>query len=570
MKITSDGKSRGVFAFDYDPALVDVARGIPGHRKFNRETKQWEFKLSRASLDYLRSKLPDIPMCAATERYLDKCREKDQQALKARSEAEGITAESIRDYRFKTAPFNHQAEVFLRSRDLESFALLMEQGTGKTKVALDTIAYLHVNGRCDSVLVVTPNSVKTNWITDEIPNHLPDYVEVRAAYWESTPKKAERHALERLFEPFAGLRVLTMNHEALSHERPVKFAERFLKTAMKSMVIIDESTSIKTPGKKRTRAAIRLGKMADYRRIMTGTPVTKSPIDLYSQFAFLDPDILGHSSFYSYRNEYCVMGGYEHKQIISYKNLDQLTARIEAYSYRKLKKDCLDLPEKLYQRLKVPLTPEQKALYDEMAADMRVQLGEEKITATIALTKLLKLQQITSGFITDDEGNKRVIAGKNQRLAALVELLENHGGKAIIWSRFTHDIETITEELNRQFGAGAARAFYGAVKSEERTEIRQEFQKQDSALQFFVGNPQAGGTGLTLTEANLVVYYANSFDLEHRLQSEDRAHRIGQVRNVTYVDIIAPGTMDAKIVQALRDKKGIADMINQDGVSDWI
>jgi len=532
--------------------------------------KVWEFKLSKAALQYLQQQIPNVSLCPNTAQYLADIEAKERAARLARSRSEGATAAEVRDYRFKTTPFDHQVEAFLRSRDLPAFALFMEQGTGKSKVIVDTIAYLHAKGELDTVIIAAPNSVKTNWVFDELPTHMPAFVEYTAAYWESAPNKAEKKELEQLSDP-SPLRILVVNIEALSTARAANFALSFIKSGMKTMLVVDESSRIKTYSAARTKTCRKLAKHATYRRILSGTPITKNPLDLYAQLTVLDDSILGFSSFYSYRNRYCIMGGYENKEVIAYQNLDELVENIAPFNYRVLKRDCLDLPDKIYQKLAVKHTPEQKRAYKEMREFMFTKLeGETEISASIALTQIAKLQQINSGFMTDENGVPVPIAGKNPRLDALLELLEQHGGKAIIWSRWRYDIEVITSALKGKYGEGAAAAFYGPVSTTDRTDIRQRFQDSGDELRFFVGHPAAGGIGLTLTEANLVVYYSNDFSLESRLQSEDRAHRIGQVENVTYVDIATPGTVDTKIVSALRSKKDIADRITQDGVSQWI
>jgi len=397
---------------------------------------------------------------------------------------------------------------------------------------------------------------------------MPDWVEYHAAYWEAQPNKREKAAISALDDLNPPLKVFVINIEALSSKRGAKAALEFV-CKRRAMFVVDESSRIKTPSASRTRACHKIAEHAKYRRILTGTPMTKSPLDLYSQLMTLDPDILGYSSFYSFRNRYCIMGGYENKEVIAYQNLDELSDRLEQYTYRVLKKDCLDLPEKIYQSISVPHTKEQAKVYRDMASSMKAVLESgDEVEAQIVLTQLMMLQQVNANYLNDEEGNPIPISNKNPRIDALVELLEQHGGKAIIWSRWRHEIEEIVSALNKQFGKGSAAAFFGGVSSQDRTRIRQDFQHAD--LQFFVGHPAAGGIGLTLTEASLVVYMSNTFSLEDRLQSEDRAHRIGQVRNVTYVDILAPETVDERILSALRSKKNIADLVNRENVGDWI
>lgn len=557
-------------SFPYDPVLVAVARGIPG-RKWDKPTKTWKFPLSRKAIEHIQAYIPQAQIAADIQELIVAEEEKVYAARKTKAETKGVTADSIRDYEFKTRPYDHQAEAFLLSREAESFALLMEQGTGKTKVAIDTAAYLFSKAEINSLIVACPNSVKSNWAIDELSTHMPDWVDYRAAYWEASPTKAEAEQLASLSEKGSHLRVLVVNIEGLSTKRCKDYVLKFARMTT-PMFVVDESSRIKSFGSKRSQATRHIAKLCPYRRIMTGTPVTQGPMDIFSQFYTLDSNILGFGSFYAFRNHYAVMGGYEMKEIVNYKNMEELHETIDPYSYRVLKDDCLDLPEKVYQKRYVEHTKEQARVYENMRKKMETDLKDGEIaSAAIALVKIGKLQQINSNFVTNDEGEMSTVDEKeNPRLAALVEVLEDHGGKAIIWARYRHDIELITKTLNHQFGPGCAASFYGDTSTEDRTKVRTDFQQGDHELQFFVGNPEAGGIGLTLTAADLVVYYANDFKLESRLQSEDRAHRIGQTKNVTYVDLITKGTVDEKIVGALRDKRGLASLVTKDNLTEWI
>lgn len=569
--ISAPVKGIAYFQFDYDPAVIAVARSIPSHRKWDDEHKHWRFKATEPAIRHI---LKYCPSCKVDAGIADFLKSREDQRANARSEqskASGATASEIRDYKFKTKPFDHQAEAFLRSRDMESFALFMEQGTGKTKVAIDNAAYLFAKGEIDSLVVACPNSVKTNWAFDELEAHLPDWVNYDVAYWEATANKKEKLALEELFNPNGNFKILIVNIEGLSTERAAKFALNFCKLR-NPMLVIDESSRIKKYGAARSKTCRHMAKHCKYRRIMTGTPVTQGPLDLYSQMAVLDEHILGYSSYYSFRGRYAVMGGWENKMIIGYQNLEELTETIEPYSYRILKKDCLDIPEKIYQKVYVQHTKEQKRAYANMRKNMLTDLADGTVaSASIALVKLQRFQQINSNFIKNEFDKEVVIdTAKNPRLDALCEILESHGGKAIIWARYKYDVKEITERLNKEFGRGCAASFFGETSTQERTDIRKRFQNSGDELDFFVGNPAAGGIGLTLTAASLVIYYSNDFSLESRLQSEDRAHRIGQVKNVTYIDLVTPNTIDEKIVSALRGKRDMAALVNKDNVGQWI
>ena len=363
-----------------------------------------------------------------------------------------------------------------------------------------------------------------------------------------------------------------MNIEAFSTRKGVEVAEKFL-LAHSTLMAIDESTTIKSKNAKRTKSIVKLGKMAKYRRIMTGSPITKSPMDLYTQCEFLNPELLGHKSFYSFQYEYAIikrrnLGSYSFNQIVGYKNLKELNGLLDNFSYRVRKQDCLDLPDKVYTKRVVELTPEQARMYSDLK---KIALGiceEGTVTPTTILTQLLRLQQVCSGHVKLDDGAiKTFSSAKIKELEAVVEEID---GKAIIWANFTHDIESIVELLTKMYGEDSVVSYYGATSTDQRDYAMSSFQNPDSLVRFFVGQPRTGGYGLTLTQASTVIYYSNSYDLEVRLQSEDRAHRIGQVNKVTYIDIIAEKTVDEKVLQALRSKIDIASVVLQENVTDWI
>ena len=239
------------------------------------------------------------------------------------------------------------------------------------------------------------------------------------------------------------------------------------------------------------------------------------------------------------------------------------------FSFRVLKKDCLDLPEKIYTARYVGMTPEQLKMYNQIREYAMVMLDNgEMSTAPAVITQMLRLQQIMSGHIKTDEGE--MIYFPSKRMDALEEIVNEHDGKAIIWSRFRYDIIQITEMLNKKFGEGCAVSYFGDTSDDDRAAAVLNFQNPNHPIKFFVGNPATAGYGLTLTEANLVVYYANDFNLETRIQSEDRAHRIGQKNNVTYVDLICEGSIDEKIVEALRDKINIGARVLGEQAKEWL
>jgi SNF2 family DNA or RNA helicase len=476
------------------------------------------------------------------------------------------------NYKFKTKPYAHQLTALEKSWDKTEYGYFMEMGTGKSKVLVDNMAMLYDKGRINGAIIVAPKGVYNNWFTQEIPTHLPSHIQPKMVLWTASTSKTKDKEYQSLFETGHDLHILLMNVEALSTKKGLEFAAKFM-SCHETMLAIDESTTIKNPNAKRTKSILLLGKQAKYKRILTGSPVTKSPLDLYTQCGFLNSFLLGFDSFYAFRNRYANMidrnfGGRRVQLIGSYKRLDELAEKLKVFSYRVLKEDCLDLPEKVYIRREVELTDEQSKAYATMKSAALALLKGKMATAPHVLTQMMRLHQITCGHLKNDDGTVTEI--KNNRLRELISLLDEVDGKVIIWANYIHDIEHIVKEIKKQYGDDSIVQYYGAVSSEDRADAIVKFQDKSSKARFFIGNPQTGGYGITLTAANTVVYYSNGYDLEKRLQSEDRAHRIGQEKSVTYVDFIAPKTVDEKIVKALRSKMNIANKIMDEDWRAWI
>jgi len=477
-------------------------------------------------------------------------------------------------YKFKTEPYEHQKDALKKSWNKKSFAIFAEMGTGKTKIALDNACILYNRGEIDRLLVVAPKGAYMNWVDLEVPTHVPDYIEKKILAWKpSTSAKYKAQLKDIMNLDDFRLKIMVMNVEAFSTKKGLDFAKLFL--IGKSMIIVDESTTIKNPQAKRTKAMLSLGREAKYRRIMTGSPVTQSPMDLWSQMDFLDPEILGQSSFYAFRTRYAVMmtanaagGTHKFQKIVKFRNLAQLGQLVSPHSYRILKKDCLDLPDKVFTKREVELTEEQQKAYTEMKKDAISILKGEAMTAVNVLTQLMRLHQITCGHMKTDEGN--IIDLKNNRLTELMQILGETSGKVIIWANYVHDIHSIEKAIKEEFGHQSYCTYYGATKQEDRQGYIKKFQDPENPIRFFIGNTQTGGYGITLTAASTVIYYSNNYDLEKRMQSEDRAHRIGQKNPVLYIDLVSKGTVDEKIIQALRSKVNIASQINGEELTEWI
>ena len=475
------------------------------------------------------------------------------------------------NYKFKTKPYAHQITALEKSWHKDTFAYFMEMGTGKTKVLIDNLAMLYDKGKVDGALIVAPKGVIGTWYNQELPTHLPNHVENVAVLWQSNINKKQQDKLNRLFESGHNLHILIMNVEAFSTDKGRSFAAKFLRSH-KSLMAIDESTTIKNPKAKRTKNILSLAELTRYRRIMTGSPVTRNPLDLYTQCYFLDPFHLNHSSYYSFRNRYAIMksaniSGRSINLVVGYQNLSELSDKLKPFSYRVLKEDCLDLPDKVYMKRQVDLTQEQIRLYRQMKQEALATLNGKTVTTMTALTQLMRLQQITCGHFVADDGTTQNI--KHNRMSELMDILEEVEGKAIIWAHWQRDVELIVEAIEKQYGPVSVVHYYGKTLPEQRDYAIENFKNNDK-VRFFVGTPATGGYGITLIQANTVIYYSNGYDLEKRMQSEDRAHRIGQTKKVTYVDIIADDTVDTKIVKSLRKKINIASQVMGEELKEWI
>ena len=480
----------------------------------------------------------------------------------------------IKDYRFKTKPYEHQLQALEKSWAQDTYALFMEMGTGKSKVLVDNIAMLYDRGAVRGALIIAPKGVYKNWNDIEFPTHMPEHVEYTKVLWEPNITKKKQHELDTLFLDDDKLKVLIMNVEAFSTTKGLDFAHRFLNIFVgRALIGIDESTTIKNPTAKRTKNILKIADLAKYRRILTGSPVTKSPLDLYSQCEFLDPYHLGHQSYYSFRARYANMidrnfGGRRVQIVGSYRRLPELTEKLEKFSYRVLKEDCLDLPPKVFTKRIIELTDEQKKVYAQMKREAVAELEGKVMSTMNVMTQLMRLHQVTCGhFKADDETITEI---KNNRINSLLELLEETEGKVIIWANYRADIKNIVAALKKAYGDASTVEYHGGVDPTLRQDNIAQFQQKNSPTRYFVGNAQTGGYGITLTAANTVVYYSNSYDLEKRLQSEDRAHRIGQTGSVTYVDLMAENTIDERIVKALRKKINLANEIMGEDISEWI
>ena len=464
-------------------------------------------------------------------------------------------------HNYKTQPYEHQRVALRKGATQSVFGFFMEQGTGKTKVTIDNAVYLYNMELLDTVYVIAPNSVYTNW-KKEIELH------------SSANNYIYQHKIDKKFYPKKDkLNWYLMNIEAFSHKSGYnKGLELVEQRGLTTMMVIDESTTIKNRTAKRSKNVIKLGKGVRYKRILTGTPVTKSPLDLWSQFAFLDEDLLGFKSFYSFRARYCIMqskpvGGNRRIEFpVSYINLEQLEEKILPYTHRVLKKDCLDLPPQIWQRRNIYLSNEQRNAYEILKEHARVVIQDKQSSIHNKLTEIAKLQQVCSGFLYSDDG--KLVELSNAKLDELLNIIEEIEGKIIIWATFRHSIQKIEETLQKKYGEKSVVTLYGDTK--KRSEVVDNF-NDPRGSRFLVSNPSVGGYGLTLNASSYQIFFNNSYNLEERLQAEARNHRSGQKADkVTYIDLVAIKTIDEFIIKALKEKITISAKTLGEEVLDFL
>lgn len=471
----------------------------------------------------------------------------------------------MKNYEYQTVPYKHQEKTLARCAYRKEFAFFLEMGLGKSKVLLDNAAVLFEADKINALLIITPKGNLRNWDKNEIPKHLPDRIDKKVVVWQPNhTKKWQQEYSELVLEEHSDrLEILTMNVEAFSTEKGLKFARAFVLNH-ETMIAVDESTLIKNPQAKRTKSLLGLSREAPYKRILTGFPVTKTPLDLYAQCAFLNPLLLGFKSYYAFKARYAItrmrrMGHNSFQEVVGYHRMDELQGMLKEFSARWTKDKCLDLPEKVYMQRSIELSDEQKKAYTQMKKEALMVLADEVYTTQTVLTQLMRLQQIVAGSLRSPSGEVQVL--KNNRIGETLNVLEEISGKAVIFAVFQTDIEQLVKKIAEVYGDDSVASYYGKTPQRDRENILDNFQDPDHPLRFFVSNPHTGGRGLTLTAASHMIFFSNSYDLELRIQAEDRIHRIGQDKSCTYIDLVCENTVDEKILEALKKKISISNEV---------
>lgn len=554
-------RKKFLVSFNYSPALLDWIKRAPEGR-FSDRLKAWELPSTIKNSEFLK-RMPHetTPEADACFSRIDKAVEKQAQEY-IRITTQDVPKDSYIGHVPKTTPFEHQVVAFNLARERDEFGIFFEQGLGKTKVAIDLAEAWMMSGKIDKVIILCPNFVKSVWkkeiqihATQQFPSYVLNGSEGNKRFTYLDMFKRCTHGW------------LILNYEELI----TKVKDNLLWEVQhgKILMIADESTRLKNRAAKTVRVACDLSKRCEKRLILTGTPITNNPLDYWAQFIFLRVD-MGFSTFTAFRNHYAVMGGFERHEIIKFINLDDLKKRVAAFSLRKTKEECLDLPEKVYQPEYLEMQKDHLAVYETMRKEAALELEAEmattagKITAANVISKMLRLSQIAGGTLKLEDGSRTRLKWQ-PKLDRLLELLKDEieeKDSVIIWARFTEEIRMIGEALTK---AGITNTTnYGETKDVDRRQNIDDF--QSGKVRVFIGQPHAVGIGVTLTAASYVIYYSLDYSLETRMQSEDRAHRIGQTKSVIYIDLMVSKSIDIVVMKALKSKKNLFDYVVDKGI----
>lgn len=558
-------KGMGVLSGKLSAGVFDAAREMPGRRKW--QDRDLVFELTRANIEFLQDKFPDAVWEIDRQEEIAKLL-----ALEAETRTIKKLPPEATNFRFKTEPREHQRRAFGLSKDRDYFATLLEQGLGKTKIELDTTAYAWSTGKIDTLLIDAPNGVHRQWVEEQIPAHLPDWVPYKAVVYRSDQTKKWTAQSEEVFAFDDGLRVFAMHHDAFATTKGVDYARRILSSGRVKWIIDESSRKIKTLSAQRTKATLKLRDLAVQRRILDGTPVTRGAEDLFTQLKFIHDDVHGFSSFYTYRNRYCKVRPIPGAptgvvEIYGYQNLEELQRRMDGWSLRLTSEECLDLPERTYLRRNVALTEEQRRHYNNMKEDFLTQLDSgEVVSAELVLVKLLRLQQIVCGHIVTDDGIVHTL-DSNRPQEALIAAQQSQGPKCLVWARFHHDIDILDKTFKK---AGFKPVTWdGRTSIDDRRDAKHRF-INDPDCGPFIANPGSAGIGTDGLQhaSHTAIWFSNTFKASERWQGDARLFRDGQKGTVNNIDLVAPGTVDVRVLQTLMARKNIADQMLD--VREWL
>lgn len=552
----------------------DLVMGLPS-RRWNKTKRAWTAPCIRQNVTYL-------------SEYLLPVSDVDDDARRAMDGALGaIQAGASGDtwpawYQFKMPPRPYQQAGLNKVYGLKGSALFMDMGTGKTKQAIDTACALRMEDKIKIVLVICKLTLTPNWVA-EFKKH------ASIEYDIFLPKTPRSPAVDKWMGEELDFKIMVIGTESLSQGRMFETAQRFLLSSTKAMVILDESHDIANHKAVRSERVVELGRMAEYRMALTGTPIMDGPMNLYMQFEFLDPNVIGIGDFYAFRNRYAVMGGWRDAKgrpmnIVGYQNLDELMALVGPYIFQVRKSEVLtELPPKRFKKHYVELLPEQKALIKELKHSKKYEWDHrgdsQEVVMKNVLELALRLHQIVGGhvatrdkrskfdkltmeelFVDVTEMHEVIPPGKNPKVQETVAIIKETQVSTVVWAVYRPELMAIRQELIRaDVPASHIGEIHGGVDEDERYAVLEKFQRGE--IKYLLTNQQTGGTGYNMTAAELCIYYNNTFSMTARAQSEDRAHRIGQTNSVLYIDLVAEKTIDEVVLAAIDQKMNLSEYI---------
>jgi len=541
--------------------MSGVAKNMPT-RKWNKAARKWFAPAVRKNAEYIAKNIAKMSSAKVT----DVAQEAVTTILQ---KAQRQVTNSLPDwYKPKMAMRSYQKECCDMFYGREHGLLFMVMGSGKTKATIDIIAARAMSSgelSIDTVVIACPCSIRKNWLA-ELEKHCP--IEYAAAIYDMS-KKEYRDDVCSMVDSSDVLRILIVGIESLSTGSAIAAVDSFVHTGGNVAFVVDELSKIKTHSSKRTRNIIQLSRSAKLRLGLTGTPITQGIQDLYSQLEFASPDIIGYGDYYSFRNRYIIMGGFNEKQIIGYQNVDELMSSIRPYVYQVTQKQAMpELLERTYTVRNVALSAEQKRVYNQIKNDKTISSGTDVMTVKNALETMLRLQQVTGGFTvreTEDAltGLRRIepVELGSNKITELLSIAEESDASTIVWARFRPEIALIAKALREKYGPDSVVEFHGGLDQQQRWHNVMLF--ETGQARFFVGNQATGGMGLNLVRASIAVFYSNTFSLEDREQAEARNFRIRQKNAVTYIDLTCDDTVDVAITESLTNKKSVADYVKE-------
>jgi SNF2 family DNA or RNA helicase len=563
--VTFDKKSRRLL-MSSPFHLADVMRGFPS-RRFDPKSKGWRIPLLRSNVNHFKEIQSRYNFQLHPE-ALEAIRDYEKLMEAPKKVPFPVHAYDFTKSETGFAPMQHQLSMLDTSWGLKSTAWFAKMGTGKTFATIHLAMARWIAGEIDAVVIICPSTLRTVWKKEFKKYATRPYdfqIHEQKARWYDD--YCESHSRDRL-------QVLAVSVEGLGISEPLYDSVcRFYTGSRRILTVCDESSRIKNPDAKRTKRAINLGAVSEYRLILNGTPIAIGIQDLWSQYEFLDPNIIGTGDYWSFKTRYIVMGGYEQKQIVGFHNVEELMNMVAPYT-AVVGKEVLNLPPKVFTERPVQITPEQKRLLRLVVKGADSDPNAPLIKVENTLEKVLRCRQIVGGWLPRARVTTHEVEGvptevwettleplsSNPKLDDMLAMIEDNynGSKFIIWSTFTHEIEAIADFLAKKYGKESVECYYGDTEMSLRSSIEDRY-CNDPKLRFFVGNPAAAGLGLTLIsgENDVMVYYSGTNAYIDRAQSEDRAHRIGQKNSVTIVDMVAEKTVDEIIMASIRSKSDI-------------